>query len=208
MSTVAVVILCSLIYGLACIHSARRQKKREDASGAVQEGPGEKNGISFVQRSMFTGTFTINGALFLSTEIFHKRKNLKWSITSWYLRNFVSVFLFWIQEEKFEIWMDTLKPQHCGLRICKSVLGQSRDKFMAHNLDTQSSDWLFDWPDQNTPASSLTCTFYPHGHSIMDLDQSNFVERKYHSKTVFFVFWAVLVSRDLLLMMKKRIVEN
>ena len=72
----------------------------------------------------------------------------------------------------------------------KSVLAQTRDILMTH---TQFLDWLFDWPDQNAPANSFTCTFHPHGHSITNLDQSDFVEQKHHSKMVFSSYLAVLV---------------
>ena len=61
-------------------------------------------------------------------------------------------------------------------------------RFLAHTLETLFPDWLFDWPDWNAPASSFTCTFYPHGHFITDWDQSNFIQKKYHSKMVFSFF--------------------
>ena len=62
------------------------------------------------------------------------------------------------------------------LTLRKNILAQTRDTSLAHTLETQFFDWLFDWPDENAPAGSFTCTFHPHGHFITDWDQSNFVE--------------------------------
>ena len=58
-------------------------------------------------------------------------------------------------------------------------------------IRVESFSWLFDWPDWNVPASSSTCTLYPHGHFIMGLDQSHFFWTKMSFKNGFDGFWWV-----------------
>ena len=129
------------------------------------------NAITAVLKCIFHQEFLPKSNNFFK---FFLRNDLEWFITSWYLRNLDSIFLFRIQEKK-------VKSKWIRWTTRKSVLVQTQDTFLAHTLDTQFFELIVWLTGVNGTGRSAVCTGWFTGtfipYFITDLDQSHSVSR-------------------------------